>query len=63
MAARKAIAAAQGLKNDEPTRFELGIYEDSLGGRAPVCDPSQAPDTFTSSQLTADELAKFGKAD
>jgi ribose transport system substrate-binding protein len=63
VAARKAIAAAQGLKNDEPTRFELGIYEDSLGGRAPVCDSSQAPDTFTSSQLTADELAEFGKAD
>jgi ribose transport system substrate-binding protein len=63
VAARKAIAAAQGLKNDEPTRFELGIYEDSLGGRAPVCDPTQGPDTFTSSQLTADELAKFGKAE
>jgi ribose transport system substrate-binding protein len=63
VAARKAIAAAQGLKNDEPTRFELGIYEDSLGGRAPVCDPSQGPDTFTSSQLTAEELAKFGKAE
>ena len=30
VAARKAIAAAQGLKNDEPTRFELGIYEDFL---------------------------------
>jgi ribose transport system substrate-binding protein len=63
VAARKAIAAAEGLKNDEPTLFQLGIYEDSLGGRAPVCDPSQAGDIFTSSQLTADELAKFGKAE
>ena len=26
VAARKAIAAAQGLENNEPTRFNLGIY-------------------------------------
>ena len=63
VAARKAIAAAEGLTNDEPTRFDLGIYEDSLGGRAPVCDPAQGPDAFTSSQLTADDLAKYGKAE
>ena len=36
IAARKAIAAAQGIPNNEPTRFNLGIFEDSLGGgRAP----------------------------
>jgi ribose transport system substrate-binding protein len=63
VAARKAIAAAEGLSNSEPARYDLGIYEDSLGGKPPVCDPSQGPDTFTSSQLSADELAKYGKAE
>jgi ribose transport system substrate-binding protein len=61
IAARKAIAAAQGISNSEPTRFNLGIFEDSLGGRAPICDPAAGPDTFTSNQLTAEELAKYGK--
>ncbi len=63
VAARKAIAAAEGLTDNEPNRFDLGIYEDSIGGHAPVCDPSQGPDAFTSSGLTADELAKYGKAE
>jgi ribose transport system substrate-binding protein len=61
IAARKAIAAAQGIPNNEPTRFNLGIFEDSLGGRAPICDAAAGPDTFNSNQLTADELAKYGK--
>jgi ribose transport system substrate-binding protein len=61
IAARKAIAAAQGISNSEPTRFNLGIFEDSLGGRAPICDPAAGPDTFNSNQLTAEELAKYGK--
>ena len=63
VAARKAIAAAEGIPNDEPVRFDLGIYEDSLGGRAPVCDPAQGPDAFTSSGLSAGDLAEYGKAE
>jgi ribose transport system substrate-binding protein len=61
IAARKAIAAAQGIPNNEPTRFDLGIFEDSLGGRAPICDPAAGPDTFNSNRLTTEELAKYGK--
>jgi ribose transport system substrate-binding protein len=61
IAARKAIAAAQGIPNAEPTRFNLGIFEDSLGGRAPICDPAAGPDTFNSNQLSGEELAKYGK--
>jgi ribose transport system substrate-binding protein len=61
IAARKAIAAAQGIPNNEPTRFNLGIFEDSLGGRASICDTAAGPDTFNSNQLTAEELAKYGK--
>jgi ribose transport system substrate-binding protein len=63
IAARKAIAAAEGLANAEPTRFDLGIFEDSLGGRAPICDPSAGPDTFNSNKLTSEELAKYGKTE
>jgi ribose transport system substrate-binding protein len=61
IAARKAIAAAQGIPNSEPTRFNLGIFEDSLGGRAPICDPAAGPDTFNSNHLSGEELAKYGK--
>jgi ribose transport system substrate-binding protein len=63
IAARKAIAAAEGLSNTEPTRFDLGIFEDSAGGRAPICDQSAGPDTFNSNKLTAEELAKYGKTE
>lgn len=64
VAARKAIAAFQGIENNEPTRFNLGIYESTLpGGKAPVCDPAAAPDTFASSGFTPEELAQFGKTE
>lgn len=66
IAARKAIAAAGGGTDDEPSRYDLGIYEDSIGGgsgRAPLCDPAQSPDGFTSSGLSAGDLAQYGKAE
>jgi ribose transport system substrate-binding protein len=64
IAARKAIAAAEGIPNHEPTRFEIGIFEDSLGGaQAPICDPQQGPDTFISSGISPEDLAAYGKAE
>lgn len=64
VAARKAIASFQGIENNEPTRFALGIFEDSLGGaQAPICDETQPPDAFMSSGFTAAELAEFGKTE
>ena len=64
IAARKAIAAAQGIANNEPTRFNLGIFESSLGdGRAPICDPAEGPDTFNSNKITPEQLAKYGKTE
>jgi ribose transport system substrate-binding protein len=64
VAARKAIAAFQGIENKEPARFDLGIFESSLkGGKAPVCDANEAPDTFASSGFKAGELAEFGKTE
>jgi ribose transport system substrate-binding protein len=62
IAARKAIAAAEGVANSEPTRFDLGIFESSLpGGRAPICDHNEGPDTFNSNKLTPEQLATYGK--
>jgi ribose transport system substrate-binding protein len=62
IAARKAIAAAEGVPNDEPTRFDLGIFESSLpGGRTPTCDQNEGPDTFNSNKLTPEQLATYGK--
>ena len=39
IAARKAIAAAEGLPNNEPSRYTLPFFEDTLGGKKAVCDP------------------------
>jgi ribose transport system substrate-binding protein len=64
VAARKAIAAFQGIENTEPTRFDLGVFESTLeGGKAPVCDAAGAPDTFASSGFAPGELAEFGKTE
>lgn len=60
IAARKAIAAAEGLTNDEPSIYPLPIYEDTVGGKLPTCDPKQPPDAYLSAQLTPEELAKYG---
>jgi ribose transport system substrate-binding protein len=60
VAARKAIAAAAGVSDKEPSIFELSLIEDSLAGTAPKCDPSQGPDTAFSSAITPAELSKYG---
>lgn len=62
IAARKAVAAAQGLAEDSPSSFDLPIYEDSVNGLAPQCDETASPSTFFSNQLSADDLEKYGKA-
>ena len=41
VAARKAIAAAQGLPNKEPSTYELPFFENSVSGQDPVCVPSR----------------------
>jgi ribose transport system substrate-binding protein len=63
IAARKAIAAAEGVKDDEPSTYPMPIYEDTLGGKEPTCDPKLPPDAYLSSQFTAEELSKYGKAE
>jgi ribose transport system substrate-binding protein len=63
IAARKAIAAAQGIKLDEPSIFALGLTEDSTGDKKPRCDPRFPPDTYFSNDLSEADLAKYGKTD
>ena len=59
IATRKAISAAQGIENSEPSTYQLPLFEDTLGGLAPQCDESLAPDQYVSNQLTAEELAQY----
>jgi ribose transport system substrate-binding protein len=61
IAVRKAIAGAQGIANDEPAFFPLPLFEDTLGGLAPQCDETLAPDQYLSNRLTAEELEQYGR--
>ncbi len=63
VAARKAIAAAEGIENNEPTVYKLPVYEDTLAGLDPKCDPNQPPDAFISVVLTPEQLEQFGKTE
>ena len=60
VAARTAIAAAQGIQHSEPSKYQLPAIEDTLNGLAPVCDKSAPADSYNSSKLSADVLAKYG---
>jgi ribose transport system substrate-binding protein len=61
IAARKAIAAAQGLPNSEPSRFVLPFSEDTAGGKPALCNPKAAPDFYPSNKLSVATIAKYGK--
>ena len=50
IAARKAIAAAEGLPNKEPSRYTLPFFEDTLGGRTRSACRSAAPDFYSSNK-------------
>lgn len=59
---RKGLAAFQGTANDEPSHFELGLFEDSTGktegSKAPeeACIAGAPADATPSSLLTVDEM-------
>lgn len=61
VAARKAIAAAEGVANNEPARFVLPFFEDTAHGKPAQCNPKAAPDFYPSNKLTVAAIAKFGK--
>jgi ribose transport system substrate-binding protein len=60
IAARKAIAAAEGLTNSEPSSYDLPVYTDTLSA-APVCDSTLPAAQDSSNFLTNDELTQWGK--
>ena len=62
IAARKAIAAAEGLPNGEPSKFVLPLFEDTLVSGKPLqCNPKAATDFYPSNKLSIATIAKYGK--
>jgi len=61
IAARKAIAAAEGIPDNEPSTYSLPLIENSLASPTPVCDASAPQDFYTSNKLTAAQLSEYGK--
>jgi len=63
VAARKAIAAAQGLPENEPSIYKLSLFEDSLGNLPLQCDPKHLPDASLSSKISPEAREQFGKTE
>jgi ribose transport system substrate-binding protein len=61
IAARKAIAAAEGLPNGEPARYSLPFFENTAGGLPAQCIASASPDFYASNKLTTATVSKYGK--
>jgi ribose transport system substrate-binding protein len=61
VAARKAIAAAEGVTDNEPNTYDLPFFEDSINGKPIQCDNSAAPDFYASNKITPAAIAQYGK--
>jgi len=57
-ATRKAVAAAAGVPETEPTIVPLTVWFDSAGGVTPACDRSLPDGADRSTELTDDELRR-----
>ena len=62
IAARKAIAAAEGLTNYEPNIINLPSFEDTLAGKPYQCNPKASADFYPSNKLTAGQISTYGKS-
>jgi ribose transport system substrate-binding protein len=62
IAARKAIAAAEGIKNLEPSLISLPPWEDTLAGKTYRCDPHAAQDFYPSNKITTAQIKQFGSS-
>lgn len=60
IAARKAIAAAEGLPNKEPNIIKLPPFENTLAGRPYQCNPKAAADFYPSNKLTPAQIRRYG---
>ncbi|MER6826065.1 substrate-binding domain-containing protein [Streptosporangium sp. NPDC000563] len=57
LALRKAVAAHQGIKNDEPEIINIPIFENTLDEtKPPKCDPDLPASAILSSELTPEQL-------
>jgi ribose transport system substrate-binding protein len=61
VAARKAIAAAEGLPNNEPSTYSLPFFEDTAGGLPVHCTAGAAPDFYSSNDLAPSVITQYGK--
>ena len=61
VAARKAIAAAEGIKDTEPSLYDLTFYENTLTGLKPHCTSHQPADRYLSDELSPKVIATYGK--
>jgi ribose transport system substrate-binding protein len=61
IAARKAIAAAEGLPNREPARLSLPFFEATNQGKPARCAKGAAPDFYGSNKLSVATIKKYGK--
>jgi ribose transport system substrate-binding protein len=62
IAARKAIAAAEGLPNNEPGVISLPSWEDTLHGKTYRCVKGAASDFYPSNKITQAQIATYGNA-
>lgn len=57
LALRKAVAAHQGIENDEPEIINIPIFENTLDeSKPPKCDPTLPASAILSSELTPEQL-------
>lgn len=56
IALRKGVAAASGIKDDEPSGYQVQPFMDSEGADKPRCDDSLPSDADLSSSLSTDQL-------
>lgn len=61
IAARKAIAAAEGLPNREPDIYNLPWWENTLAGKTYACNSKASADFYPSDKLTPAQIKQFGK--
>jgi ribose transport system substrate-binding protein len=61
IAARKAIAAAEGQPNNEPNTYDLPFFEDSLNGKPLQCNSGEAPDFYASNKIAVASIQQYGK--
>jgi ribose transport system substrate-binding protein len=62
IAARKAIAAAEGLPNKEPFIYNLPPFEDTLHAKPYQCNAKASPDFYPSNKLSVSQIKQFGNA-